>query len=178
MTTPQVKILETNRLILRRQIMEDLDALWALYCNPEITKYIPDAPRSYEEAKEELEWFMNGHPRRPELGLWATIHKGTGKFIGRCGLLPWTIEEQQEVEVAYTLAQDYWGQGLATEAAKGILQYGFEQLHLSRLICLIDPENIASQRVAEKIGMTLEKKVDGIDGDNSPTLIYSIGKHG
>ena len=176
MTDLQIFILETNRLLLRHQIMGDLDALWALYCNAEITKYIPDAPRNYEETKEELEWFLNGHPKHPELGLWATIHKETGKFIGRCGLLPWTIEGQQEVEVAYTLAQDYWGQGLATEAAQGILQHGFEKLNLSRMICLIDPENIASQRVAEKIGMTLEKKVDGIDGDNYPTLIYSINK--
>ena len=173
-----MNILETNRLILRHQVPTDLDDLYALYCDPNVRRYIPDAPRTYEQAKEELEWFMNGHPRHPELGLWATIHKETGKFIGRCGLLPWTIEGQQEVEVAYTLAQDYWGQGLATEAAKGILQYGFEQLHLSRLICLIDPENIASQRVAEKIGMTLERKVDGIDGDNLPTLIYSISKQG
>jgi RimJ/RimL family protein N-acetyltransferase len=107
------------------------------------------------------------------LGLWAAIYKQTGKFIGRCGLLPWTIEDQREVEVAYTIAQEYWGQGLATESACGILEYGFEKLNLSRLICLIDPENIVSQRVAEKIGMTLEKKVDGIDGDNYPTLIYS-----
>jgi ribosomal-protein-alanine N-acetyltransferase len=169
-------ILETNRLILRHQVVEDLDALWALYCNLNITKYIPDAPRTRAEAKEELEWFMNGHPKHPELGLWATIYKETGKFIGRCGLLPWTIEDQQEVEVAYTLAQAYWGQGLATEAAQGILQYAFEQLNLSRLICLIDPENIASQRVAEKMGMTLEKKVDGYEGDNVPFFIYSINR--
>ena len=120
---------------------------------------------------------MHGHPKYPELGLLATIHKETGKFIGRCGLLPWTIEGQREVEVAYTIAQEYWGQGLATEAAKAILQYGFKQLHLSRLICLIDPENIASQRVAEKIGMSVEKKVSGIDGTNLPTLIlYSASK--
>jgi ribosomal-protein-alanine N-acetyltransferase len=171
-----VVILETKRLLLRRQIIEDLDALWALYRNPEITKYIPDAPRSYEETKQELEWHMNGHPKYPELGLWATIHKETGKFIGRCGLLPWAIDGQQEVEVAYTIAQDFRGQGLATEAAHGILQYGFEKLDLSRLICLIDPKNIASQRVAEKIGMALEKSVDGIDGDNLPTLIYAIKK--
>jgi len=175
-TNSQTYILETKRLLLRRQVMEDLDALWALYCNPEITKYIPDAPKTYEDAKKELKWFMNGHPKYPELGLWATIDKETGRFIGRCGLLPWTIEGQNEVEVAYSLAQDFWGQGLATEAAQGILQYGFEKLNLSRLICLIDPENIASQRVAEKIGMSLEKKVDGIDGDNLPTLIYSINK--
>ena len=176
MTTPHTLILETSRLLLRRQTLEDLDALWALYSNPEITRFIPDAPRSYQEAKEELEWFMNGHPRYPELGLWATIHKETGKFIGRCGLLPWTIDGQPEVEVAYTLAQDYWGRGLATEAAQGILAYGFDQLQLSRLICLIDPDNAASQRVAQKIGMTLERMVDGINGDHYPTLIYSITK--
>jgi len=175
MTKTQPVILETTRLILRHQVVEDLDALWALYCNPEITKYIPDAPRAYAEAREELEWHRHGHPKYPELGLWATIHKESGKFIGRCGLLPWTIDGQREVEVAYTIAQEYWGQGLGTEAARGILEYGFTTLHLSRLICLIDPENIASQRVAEKIGMTLEKKVDGIDGDIYPTLIYSVG---
>ena len=169
-------ILETKRLLLRRQFLSDLDDLWALYCDPEITKYIPDAPRSREEAKEELEWHMNGHPQYPELGLWATLHKETGEFIGRCGLLPWTIEGQREVEVAYTIAREFWGQGLATEAAQGILNYGFEKLNLRRLICLIDPDNIASQRVAEKMGMSLEKRVDGIDGDNLPTLIYSISQ--
>ena len=171
MATPYKIILETKRLILRRQVPSDLDDLWALYRDPEITKYIPDAPRSREEAKEELEWHMNGHPRHPELGLWATTHKQMGKFIGRCGLLPWTIDGQSEVEVAYTIGRDHWGQGLATEAAQGILHYGFENLHLSRLICLIDEENIASQRVASKIGMIFEK--EGRD-DLGPFLIYSI----
>jgi len=169
-------ILETSRLILRHQLPGDLDDLYALYCNPEITKYIPDAPKTYEEAREELEWFMNGHPKYPELGLWATIHRETGKFIGRCGLLPWLIDGQHEVEVAYSLAQEFWGQGLATEAAQGILRYGFEKLDLSRLICLIDPENIASQRVAEKIGMTFEKRVDEYEGDHTPFYIFSISR--
>jgi RimJ/RimL family protein N-acetyltransferase len=166
-------ILETERLILRHQMPEDLEALWALYCDPEITKYIPDAPRSREEAKEELEWHMNGHPRFPELGLWATIHKETEKFIGRCGLLPWTIDGQNEVEVAYTISREYWGQGLATEAAQAILNYGFETLHLSRLICTIDEEHIASQKVAEKIGMKFEREARDELGS---FLIYSINK--
>jgi RimJ/RimL family protein N-acetyltransferase len=169
-------ILETKRLLLRHLIIEDLDKLFALYSDPEIRKYFPEGVLNREETKEELEWNMHGHPRHPELGLWATIHKETKKFIGRCGLLPWTIDDRLEVEIAYLIDKAYWGQGLATEAARGLLQYGFEHLKLSRLICLIDPDNIASQRVAEKIGMTLEKKVDGIDGDNYPTLIYSIIK--
>jgi ribosomal-protein-alanine N-acetyltransferase len=164
-------ILETERLILRHQVPADLDDLWALYCDPEITRYIPDAPRSRAEAQEELEWHMNGHPKYPELGLWATVQKETGTFIGRCGLLPWTIDGQNEVEVAYTIAREYWGQGLATEAAQAILQYGFERLNLPRLISLIDPDNIASQRVAEKIGMTFEK--EGRDEIGS-FWIYSI----
>ncbi len=166
-------ILETKRLYLRRQIMEDLDALWSLYCDPEIIKYIPDAPRSFAEAREELEWFMNGHPKHPELGLWATIHKETGRFIGRCGLLPWTIDGQNEVEVAYSLARDYWGRGLGTEVALAILHYGFEQLGLSRLVCLIDQENRASIKVAENIGMAFEKEAKD---DAGPFLVYSRNK--
>jgi ribosomal-protein-alanine N-acetyltransferase len=167
-------ILETKRLVLRRQVPSDLDDLWALYRDPEITKFIPDAPRTREEAREELEWHMNGHPQNSDLGLWATIHKESGKFIGRCGLLPWTIEDQQEVEVAYTIARNSWGQGLATEAAQAIVQYGFEKLHLARLVSLIELENIASQRVAEKIGMTFERRVD--DGEYTPFFIYSIAR--
>jgi RimJ/RimL family protein N-acetyltransferase len=173
MSQPGKIILETKRLILRHQVIADLDDLWALYCNPEITRYIPDAPRSREEAREELEGHMNGHPRFPELGLWATIYKETGKFIGRCGLLPWTIDGEQEVEVAYTIAQEYWGQGLGTEAAQAILNYGFEKLNLWRLISVIDSENVASQRVAEKIGMTFEREARDEMG---PFLIYSITK--
>ena len=167
-------ILQTKRLILRHLTLEDLDELFALYQDPEIRRYFPEGVLNYKDTKEELEWHMNGHPRHPELGLWATIHKETGQFIGRCGLLPWEIDGKLEIEIAYLLDKHFWHQGLATEAAKGIMEYGFQELHLSRLICLIDPENIPSQRVAERIGMTLERKVDGIDGDNFPTLIYSI----
>ena len=169
-------ILQTPRLVLRHQVPTDLDDLWELYCDPAITKYIPDAPRTREEAREELEWHMHGHPRNPELGLWATLHKESGNFIGRCGLLPWFIDGQDEVEVAYTIAQPYWGQGLATEATQAILQYGFEKLNLSRLVSLIDPENTASQRVAEKIGMAYEKTVD--DGNFPPFYIYAVNKPG
>ena len=169
-------ILETNRLILRHLVNDDLDDLFALYSDPEIRQYFPEGLLNLAETKEELEWHMNGHPKYPELGLWATIHKETGKFIGRCGLLPWEIDDKLEVEIAYLLDKSFWHQGLATEAAQAILKYGFEKLNLSRLICLIDPENISSQRVAERIGMTLERKVDGIAGDNYPTLIYSIHK--
>ncbi len=168
-----MKILETERLILRRLLPDDLDRLFALYSDQQTRQYFPEGTLTYEETKEELEWFLNGHPEHPELGLWATIHKATNQFIGRCGLLPWTIDERAEVEVAYLLDKAYWRQGLGTEAALAIAQYGFEQLHLSRLICLIDRENQASMKVATNIGMTFEKKGEDEKG---PFLLYSMSK--
>lgn len=165
-----MKILETKRLLLRHLELRDFDSLFALTSDPEMQRYIPEGALSYEETSELLTWYLNGHPRHPELGLWATVHKETGQFIGRCGLLPWTIDGRQEVEVAYMIAKRYWGQGLGTEAAQAILDYGFNNLGLSRLICLIDQENQASIRVAEKIGMSFEK--EGED-EKGPFLLYS-----
>jgi RimJ/RimL family protein N-acetyltransferase len=167
-------VLETNRLVLRHLVMDDLDDLFALYSDPKVRRYIPEGTLSYQETKDELEWFLNGHPEQPQLGLWATIHKETHRFIGRCGLLPWTIDQRPEIEVAYMLATEYWGQGLGTEAAQAILDYGFEELGLSRLICLIDPENVASIKVARNIGMTLER--EGRD-DKGPFLLFSRKKN-
>ncbi len=170
-----VIILETERLLFRRLLPGDLDDLFALYRDPEIRRYFPEGTLTYEETREELEWFLNGHPDHPELGLWATVHKQSGRFIGRCGLLPWTIDGRPEVEVAYLLAKEYWRQGLGAEAARAIAQYAFDQLHLSRLICLIDAGNEASQRVALSIGMTLERNVELEDG---PALLYSMSGPG
>jgi len=100
-------IFETDRLLLRHLVLEDLDELFVLYSNPEIRRYFPDGIKSYEDTKEEMEWFLNGHPEHPKLGLWATIHKKMGKFIGRCGLLPWEIDGKLEVEVAYLLDKNF-----------------------------------------------------------------------
>ncbi|MBA3468846.1 MAG: GNAT family N-acetyltransferase [Herpetosiphonaceae bacterium] len=166
-------ILETPRLLLRRLVPSDLDALFRLYSDPEIRQYFPEGTLSYADTQEELEWFLNGHPRHPELGLWATIHRATNQFIGRCGLLPWTIEGTHEVEVAYLLDKAYWGQGLGFEAAQAILEYGFEQLQLSRLICLVDHGNQASIAVARKLGMVLEK--EGED-EKGPYLLFAKNK--
>ena len=166
-------ILETKRLLLRRFVIDDLDDLFTFYSDPAVIQYIPDAPRTYEETKEELEWFLSGHPSHPELGLWATIYKETNQFVGRCGLLPWTIDGQSEVEVAFAFSQEYWGQGLGTEVAQALVQYGFGHLQLSRLICLIDQDNQASIKVATKIGMTFEK--EGQDEKGS-FLLYAMNK--
>jgi len=174
MSEHQTTILETERLLFRRLVLDDLDALFALYRDKETRQYFPDGADgrlTLAETREELEWFLNGQPDHPELGLWAAIHKPTNQFIGRCGLLPWTIDGRAEVEVAYLLDKQYWRQGLGTEAAKALLQYGFERLRLSRLICLIHSDNQASIKVARNIGMTLEKEM--VD-DAGPFLLFSI----
>jgi RimJ/RimL family protein N-acetyltransferase len=168
-----MRILETPRLILRHLEPGDLDNLYALYRDPEIRRYYPDGTRTYEQTRQELAWFLHGHPSYPQLGLWATIYKETGQFIGRCGLLPWTIEQQAEIEIAYLLAKEFWRQGLGTEAAIGIRDYAFDHLGYSRLICLIDPENQASMKVAQKIGMVFEKDI--VD-EYGPAMVFALKK--
>jgi ribosomal-protein-alanine N-acetyltransferase len=169
-------ILETKRLILRHLSMDDLDELFRLYSDPEIRKFFPEGVLTLAGAQEELGWHMETYEQHPQLGLWATIHKETGRFIGRCGLLPWEINGIQEIEIAYLIDKAFWNQGLATEAAQGLLRYGFENLNLRRMICLMHPDNIASQRVAEKIGMTREGEVNGVAAENFPTFVYSISR--
>jgi ribosomal-protein-alanine N-acetyltransferase len=164
-------LLETDRLLLRHLEPGDLDALYALYRDPEIRRYFPEGTLTLDETRQELEWHENGHPSQPHLGLWATIVKETGQFIGRCGLLPWHIDGVDEVEVAYLIDKAHWGVGYATEAAEGILKYARATLGLSRLVCLIDKENIASIRVAEKIGMTFEKESQDELG---PFCLYAV----
>jgi [ribosomal protein S5]-alanine N-acetyltransferase len=164
-------VIETNRLLLRHLLPSDLDDLFALYRDPEIRRYFPDGTRTYEQTRDELDHFVRGIPGHPQLGLWATVHKPSGRFIGRCGLLPWTIDGHAEVEVAFLIAKPYWNQGLGTEAARAIAAYGFEGLGLPRLICLVTPGNEASCRVAEHIGMHLEKKL--VD-EYGPALVYAL----
>ena len=169
-----MKILETERLLMRRLVPADLDDLYALYRDPEIRRYFPEGVLTLDETREELAWFLNGHPDHPELGLWATIHKESGAFIGRCGLLPWKIDGVDEVEIAYLIAKPYQRQGLGAEAAQALVRYGLETLGLTRLIALIDPAHEASIRTAESAGLRFEKEVE-IEGVRS--AVYAIKRH-
>jgi ribosomal-protein-alanine N-acetyltransferase len=92
-------------------------------------------------------------------------------LIGYCGFFAQIVDDAEEIEIGYRLHPDYWGQGLATEAARAIRDHGFDDLNLPRLISLIHPENVASQRVAEKNGMTPEKETVF---RTFPTIVYSI----
>jgi ribosomal-protein-alanine N-acetyltransferase len=185
-------VIETERLVLRHLTMDDVDALAEIYRDPDVRRYFPEGPLDAEETRDEVAWVIDVYYGRFGFGLWATILKDTGALIGRCGLLPWTAVPELgggltiqhvashlpepdgswlEVELAYLLHKPYWGRGLGTEAARAIVGYAFDQLHLERLICLFEPENVASRRVAEKVGMTFERTAT-IEGDVGP--LYSM----
>jgi len=169
-------VLETPRLVLRELTLDDVGSLSVLYADPAVRRYFPEGTLTEAETREEFEWIIDVYYARHGFGLWATVDRESGALIGRCGLIPWTIDGRDEVEVAYLLDPAVWGRGLATEAASAILRFGFERLGRPRLICLVDPGNVASRRVAEKIGMTLEVELDGIDGDGLPTLLYAAAR--
>lgn len=146
--------IETHRLILRELTLDDVEDLAQIYADPVVMKYYPN-PISRQETKYQITRMINGYQQRG-WGLWATIHKADRKFIGRCGLIPQLVAGDPEVEIGYMLAKDYWGQGLATEAACASRDYGF-RMGCERLISLIAPGNIASQKVAIKTGLCYVK---------------------
>lgn len=166
-------ILETARLTLRTFRADDLPGLSQLYADSDVRRYFPEGVLTEQETREELEWYLNGGwPDHPRLGLWAAIDRQTDRFVGRCGLIPWTIDDRLEIELAYLIAKDYWRQGLATEAAEAIVHYAFNELRFTRLIALIDEMNVASIRTAERVGFRFEREVV-IDGTRAQ--LFALG---
>jgi [ribosomal protein S5]-alanine N-acetyltransferase len=90
----------------------------------------------------------------PGYGFYAVELNSVGKVIGQCGLLQQDLAGQTEVEIAYKLLPQYWNRGLATEAAQAIRDYGFRRFGFPRVISIVHPNNLGSQRVCEKNGMT------------------------
>jgi [ribosomal protein S5]-alanine N-acetyltransferase len=151
--------LETDRLVLRELMIEDLDALYTLYQDAEVRRYYPDRVRSYDETKREMGTMIADYSNYG-YGLWATIDKASGRFIGRCGLIPWEVGGELEVEVAYLLDKDFWGRGLGFEAAQASVQYGFEVAGLPCIVCMMLPENTGSMAIAKKLGMTMREDIE------------------
>jgi len=86
------------------------------------------------------------------------VDRASGQLIGRCGLLPWSIAGEPEVELAFLIDKTRWREGLATEASRAIVEYARTRLRLQRLICLIMPGNVASEGVARKVGMVFDRE--------------------
>jgi [ribosomal protein S5]-alanine N-acetyltransferase len=150
-------IIETERLILREFVPEDVDALSLVVSDRETMRFYP-APLDRAEVDA---WIVRNLRRYEKDGhaLWAAILKSSNELIGDCGLVRQTVEGIDEVEIAYHIRRDLWGKGLATEAARACRDYGFARLPVERLISLIRPENLSSRRVAEKNGLIPEKEI-------------------
>lgn len=163
-------ILTTPRLVLRRFRLADLDALHALLSDPVVMRFSSSGVMDRRRAAEWLDWNIRMYaPGGP--GIWAAVLRDSGQVIGQVGVIPQQIDGRAEIELAYRFLPACWGQGLGTEAAAAVRDYGFKVLETRRLVCLIEPENHPSRRVAEKIGMKLEREVIRVD---KPTCVYAV----
>lgn len=161
--------IETARLYLRQFTPDDLDDLYRIYSDPETMKYLTGVRT--REATEIAIHTMLKRWAENNFGMWALVHKIDHKMIGRCGL--GFLDQTPEVELGYALDKVYWNQGLATEASFASLNYGFKILNLERIVAIARPENIASQRVIQKVGMKYEKNAHYYETD---VLYYSISR--
>ncbi len=163
-------ILETDRLILRVFCPEDIEDFAPIEADPEVMRFYASGPRSREFTERVVRYFISLQEEHG-FSFWAVVHKADSRFLGFCGLIPQTVDGQEEVEVGYKLARAEWGKGLATEAARAVRDWAFTHRDVPRLVSIIDPGNTASIRVAEKNGMACEKD---IIYDAKPCRLYVI----
>ena len=153
----QPPIVETERFTLKGFASGDIDRLAEILSDPLVMKHMPgDEPWPREGAERELKSILE-HWGRHGYGRWAVLDREDGRMIGWCGL--GFLPEIGETEVTYLLDKDYWNRGYATEAARISLSYGFEEAGLDRIIALAFPENAASRRIMEKIGMSYKEMI-------------------
>ncbi|TWT06367.1 GNAT family N-acetyltransferase [Planococcus sp. CPCC 101016] len=166
--------IQSDRLEFRSYTDEDFHFLWSLLADSEVVRYIGKGQtRDRSEALEFLYWIYRSYKENPQGGLRLLIRKEDGRRIGHAGLVYQNIEGIDELEVGYWIAKEFWGQGYAKEAAVALRDYGLHQLDRQRLISLIQPGNKASQKVAQHIGMSVEKEIV-LSGKN--VCVYAIEK--
>lgn len=151
MSSSSVPIVETARLLLRGFGPEDFETFAAMRADAEVMRYIGiSGPQSREQSEGWLD--RNAHRWEDEgFGMWAVTDKSGGGLLGWCGLS--RLENTRDVEIGYGLARRAWGRGLTTEAARASLRYGFEEKSAGSIVAVAMPDNAASRRVMEKIGM-------------------------
>jgi len=164
---------ETERLILRSwRLPQDAERLQRIYDDPEVVRTL--SPMNLARTKEQIERFR---ARESEDGFtaWAAELRSTGELVGRIGIIRqprWPLDPDA-VEVGWTIARPWWGQGLATEGGRASLGFGFDTAGLDRIISFTLPYNVASRRVMEKLGLTY--RGDAIWAD-MPHVWYGIDR--
>jgi [ribosomal protein S5]-alanine N-acetyltransferase len=163
-------VLETERLILRHLRLDDLGPLAAIQSDAEVMRYMPSGPLTWEQTAHNLDRCIALQAEHG-FSLWGAVEKVDGRLIGRCGLLPHSLQGRDEVEIAYLIARSDWSRGLATEAALALRDHGFDSLGLDRLVSIIHRDNMASRKVAEKAGLRPERMIQYL---NHRCWLYAI----
>ena len=168
--------LETERLIIRPYTPDDVEAFYNIVSQEEVGRYMPPMDVRYEKLKERLNWQIETYKKNtPEKIIRYSVgveEKHTGKLLGWVGLAPLDIKPE-EIEIYYGFGRESWGRGYATEAVEAFLHYGFETIGLDRIVAIVLPENRASIRVLEKIGLPFVDIVSGL----KPELSFFEGVH-
>lgn len=141
----------TPRLFLRPFGLSDAEALHRILSQPGVLLYFPNQTPPELGRVERMINFQLEHWQLHGFGWWAIEDKETSRFIGWSGLQ--FLPETDEVEIAYLLDRDSWGRGLATEAARSGLMFGFDQTGQDEIVGIVHPDNIGSKRVLEKLGL-------------------------
>ena len=170
--------LETPRLLLCKIVPSHAEDMYEYSCDPEVTKYLTWSPHS---SLAETERFVKLLQKKYDNGTfndWGLMEKSTGKFIGTCGYTSFNYEENT-AEVGYVLSKDYWGKGLAAEAVRAVMKFGFERFGLEGFLAKHMEGNDASGKVMQKCGMKfkgLYKHSMFIKGEFKNIVVYTITK--
>jgi RimJ/RimL family protein N-acetyltransferase len=148
--------LETQRLVLRDFQQKDVHQLAPILANPQVMEFSPTGIISTSQTQAKIDSFITSY-KAFGFGKWAVILKESNQLIGYCGIAIEQIENVNEPEIGYRLDPEFWGKGLATEAALATIKYGFEQLKFPYILGIVERANTASIRVLGKLGMRYER---------------------
>jgi [ribosomal protein S5]-alanine N-acetyltransferase len=147
--------LETERLLLRKITLEDVEDMYSYASNEEVSKYVTwETHKTLSDTKEFVEFVIAQYENK-KVAPWGIEYKENGKFIGTIDFVSWSLKHHV-AEIGYVLSQDFWGKGIVTEAAKEVIKFGFNNMDLVRIQARCFVENIGSSRVMEKTGMSFE----------------------
>ena len=157
-------LFETDRLLFRDHQIEDLEAFCAMEADAEFRRYVGGEPRTRQAAEEKFRRLYLP-PVRDRMGLWATIFKEDGAYIGYSGVYPHFrgggAPIEGEASIAFYLATPYWNRGLATEGGRAFVDFAFRDLLLSRLVTSVEVGNEASAAVLRKLGFKVAYRENG-----------------
>ncbi|MGQ3887832.1 GNAT family N-acetyltransferase [Legionella sp. CNM-1927-20] len=167
-------ILETKRLVLKTMTAKDLSCLFNLRSNPMVMKFIGNGKVQTKEQVKEFIKLAPNYFKEYGLGFFNAFKKENGDFIGQAGLIHLGFDvNQPEIELAYRLLPEYWHKGYATELANALIEWGFREKKLARIVAMVHPENEQSRWVLEKSGMSY---LGIINFGNNPVPCYEIKK--